>query len=204
MRARISLDLERLALHLREALARAPGTPRAAARRAGRSSARAPARARSGAARSPRFAGNGFRWRRCRLDDRRARRRAPRSTADGDRAVGAAPADHQQLAAVRRRATSTGGMSCAMRATFSARSSHHALVVARRVGDVAACRPPSRGRRCGARGPACPGSPRAAPASRGRAGRAGSPPGRCGSATLRARRASSTSGMRQGSELFAR
>ena len=38
------------------------------------------------------------------------------------------------------------------------RGADHQVVVGRVVGDVARCRRPSRCRRCGARGPACPGS----------------------------------------------
>ena len=58
-------------------------------------------------------------------------------TAEVMRAVRAAPAHHQQLAAIGEPFTSTGGSSCAMRATFSARSSTMRCVVRGSVRDVA-------------------------------------------------------------------
>ena len=163
------LGTERLALHLVVADARRPGTGRAAAGRAGRGSSPARAPARSARSISPRFAGNGLRWRRCACAIAWPALAHP-PAAGADRAVGAIPS----------RCTSTRASPCGSSTSRRDRlrdpvdlglpGAHHQVVVGRVVGDVARAVRPSPGRRCGARARRAGDAPRAGPASRGRAG----------------------------------
>ena len=86
---------------------------------------------------SPRLRGNGLRWRRCSVADLQALARAPAFTGAGDRAVGRAPAEHQQVAGRRRRRPRARGSSSAIRSTFSARSRVICSWFVGVVGDVA-------------------------------------------------------------------
>ena len=135
-------------------------------RRAGRGSSPGPAP--SGSASAPRrgSCGNGLRWVRWAWATLRPRRSHPVDGA-ADGTPGRAPADRPGSRRRRRRpSTSTSGDVVGDVGDLGGPEVDHVLVVVRVVGDVAACRPPSRCRRCGARARACRGRPTVGPASR--------------------------------------
>ena len=162
---------------------------RAAAARAGRGSSRGRAPCRSGARTSPRFGGNGLRWRRCAWATGVPGACGPARHAGADRAVGRAPAEHQH--ARRRRSgrrPRAAGSSSAMPSTLAWRGADHEVVVGRVVGDVAGAVGLLDAADAVLEARACRGSPTAGPASPGRAGRARRPgcrPRRCGWARWR-------------------